>query len=248
MGEAGPFISYFGSKWRAAWMYDPPEYGTIIEPFAGGAGYSCRYYKRDVILVDADEHIAGVWDYIIRTPSAEIMRLPAPVEHVDDVKGPQEARWLVGFWLNNGGASPCKTPGKWNRIAAEKGHSQAWGTKCRARIAAGAEKIRHWRVIHGDYRNAPPVRATWFVDPPYEGAPGSHYRHGSKSIDYCDLGAWCRGLDGQVQVCEADGAAWLPFVPFGAIKASAGVSRRGRSDEAIWRNYEERQACLWSVT
>lgn len=242
---AGPFISYYGSKWRAASLYDPPQHRTIVEPFAGGAGYSCRFPARDVILVDADEHIAGVWSYLIRTPAAEIMRLRAPVDHVDEIDGPQEARWLVGFWLNNGGASPCKTPGKWNRVAAEKGHAQAWGPRCRERLARSVESIRHWKIIHGTYRDAPSCRATWFVDPPYDGRAGSFYRHGSGRIDYSDLAAWCMSLDGQVQVCEADGATWLPFEPFGTIQASPGARRKGSSHEAIWRNYVARQTSLW---
>jgi hypothetical protein len=26
---------------------------------------------------------------------------------------PQEAKWLIGFWLNKGTTSPCNIPGKW---------------------------------------------------------------------------------------------------------------------------------------
>lgn len=58
-------------------------------------------------------------------------------------------------------------------------------------------------TIHGD--------ATWFIDPPYRGRPGSHYRYGSKLIDYTNLAAWCQMLPGQVIVCEQHGADWLPF-------------------------------------
>ena len=47
-----PFIRYYGGKWRAAPLYPAPMHSTIIEPFAGAAGYSMRYPDRDVILVE----------------------------------------------------------------------------------------------------------------------------------------------------------------------------------------------------
>lgn len=244
--SVGPFLSYYGSKWRASGLYDPPTRKTIIEPFAGAAGYSCLYHKRDVILIDANEKVAGAWDFLIRSSVQEILALKAPVEHVDEVVGPQEARWIVGFWLNNGAASPCKSPGKWNRIASELGHAEAWGPRCRQRLASGAERIRHWKIIHGDYRSAPGIDATWFIDPPYCGPAGSHYPHGSGMIDYKALAEWCVGRKGQVQVCEAEGASWLPFVSIGDIKAAAGKRRKGKSGEAVWSN-EKTQHSLWDA-
>ena len=38
-----PFFCYYGGKWRAAPKYPPPEHDTIVEPFAGAAGYATRY-------------------------------------------------------------------------------------------------------------------------------------------------------------------------------------------------------------
>ena len=37
-----PFWRYYGGKYRAAPAYPPPRLGTIVEPFAGSAGYSLR--------------------------------------------------------------------------------------------------------------------------------------------------------------------------------------------------------------
>lgn len=36
---------------------------------------------------------------------------------------------------------------------------------------------------------------------------------GSKGIQYLELGTWAKSLPGQIMVCEAAGADWLPFRP-----------------------------------
>lgn len=41
-----PFFTYFGAKWRAAPHYPPPTHPTVIEPFAGAAGYALRHHTR----------------------------------------------------------------------------------------------------------------------------------------------------------------------------------------------------------
>jgi len=96
------------------------------------------------------------------------------------------------------------------------------------------ELIRHWKVIEGDYTLAPGGPATRFVDPPYVGS-GHHYPHGSRGIDYQELGAWCHAQEGQAIVCENVGADWLPFRPWRVLKSTMG---RPGSAEAIWSNDE----------
>jgi hypothetical protein len=235
-----PFWRYYGGKWRIAPRYPAPVHDTIVEPFAGAAGYSMRWPNRNVILCDADPIIAGLWAYLIRTPAAEIRALPAKVETVDDIHGPQEARWLVGFWLNAGVSAPCRTPGAWMR-SGDYSPCQFWGEPARERVARQVDAIRHWCIIHGSWESALDFAhdwhgisaATWYVDPPYSGKPGQYYRH--HDIDYSALGQWCRNLHGQVIVCENEGAEWLPFRPFHNAKAmTKGGGRVSR--EAIWTN------------
>jgi 16S rRNA G966 N2-methylase RsmD len=80
------------------------------------------------------------------------------------------------------------------------------------------------------YNAIPNFSATWFIDPPYEGA-GKHYKMGSSLIDYNRLGEWCKTRDGQVIVCENSGASWLPFKEVGNTK----TSRKDKtSSEAVW--------------
>ncbi len=55
-----PFFSYFGAKWRLAPRYPAPAHRTIVEPFAGSAGYACRYPDHRVILVERDPVIAAL--------------------------------------------------------------------------------------------------------------------------------------------------------------------------------------------
>ncbi len=41
-------FSYYGSKSKIVKHYPPPEYDTIIEPFAGSARYALMYYNKNV--------------------------------------------------------------------------------------------------------------------------------------------------------------------------------------------------------
>lgn len=225
-----PFFCYYGGKWRVAPHYPPPRCFNLIEPFAGAAGYSLRYPDQQVWLYDVDPIICGVWDYLIRTPTSEILRLPLAVSHVDDLKIPQEARWLIGFWLNKGCASPCKTPSLWMREGLRP--NSFWGSVIRQRVADQQERIRHWRIFNTSFETIPDMRATWFVDPPYQNVVGRHYRY--STVDFTRLGEWCQSRDGQIIVCEQEGADWLPFTFFRSIKANEGGNGKSVSREMVW--------------
>jgi hypothetical protein len=228
-----PFFCYYGGKWRAAPKYPVPDHETIVEPFAGAAGYATRYYDRKVVLVERDPIVAGLWQYLTRVTPAEILSIPDVPEGdtVENLATTEEARWLVGFWLNKGVSAPRKTPSAWMRQGIRP--RSFWGPEIRRRLASQVEKIRHWRIVEGSYERAPDLRATWFVDPPYEKA-GKHYRFGAELIEYEGLAAWCMSRDGTIIVCENVGARWLPFEPFVSIKANE--SKRGgkRSEEALF--------------
>ena len=228
-----PFFSLYGGKWRVAALYPQPRHRTVVEPFAGGAGYAVRHAHLDVVLCDLDPVLAGVWKYLVRVSAAELLALPdlQDGESVDDLAVPQEARWLIGFWLNRGVARPRKRPSAWMRSGVRPG--SFWGERVRQTLVAQVEQIRHWRVYECSYEQCPVAgEATWFIDPPYVDA-GSHYRFGSGAIDYERLSRWCRARSGQIVVCENEGADWLPFQPLADIK----TTRAGRrSREAVWMN------------
>lgn len=230
-----PFFSFYGGKWRAAPHYPKPQHRRIVEPFAGAAGYSVRYADHDIVLVEKDPTIAALWRYLITARPEDIRALPLIAEHqsVTDLDCCDEARSLIGFWLNKGTTAPSKSPGKWMRDGARP--KSFWGPEIRERIAEQVEHIKHWTLIEGDYTQAPICDATYFVDPPYQVA-GSYYRCSARQIDFVGLGDWCRSLPGQVMVCENEGADWLPFRPFLVIKSTEGKNGKAKSREAIWQN------------
>jgi site-specific DNA-adenine methylase len=223
-----PFLPYYGSKWRLAPKYPAPKYDTIIEPFAGGAGYSLLYPDKEIILIEKDERTAKVWDFLIKASESDIMKLPLlrPDHNLRDFDLSDEEKWLIGWWCNAGAGGPRLRLSKWARDTYPNIPCKYWGAKCRHRIASNVNKINHWKIIHGDYRNFicnNPV--TWFVDPPYRDK-GKHYKHGSSDLDYKELANWCNSLPGQIIVCENYGAKWLPFKP---LCSQVGAFKEGNS-------------------
>lgn len=245
-----PLFSYFGSKWRLAPRYPAPAHASIVEPFAGSAGYALHYPDLEVTLVDLDPVICGVWSYLIGASRSDLLALPLiePGQSTDDLACCQEARWLIGFWVSSAAERPRKRLTSWGLRYA----SQFWCDGIRARIAHSVERIRHWRVIHGPFATAPAARATFFVDPPYVGKSrvakitgggiasmrpvGDRYRFGTRRVDYGELATWCRTRRGQVIACESLGATWLPFSHL--VSAHAACPGH-RSEEAIWTNARE---------
>lgn len=228
-----PFFSYFGGKWTLAKHYPPPEHDVIVEPFAGSAGYATRYHEREVILVEKNPLLAEMWRWLIGVSADEVMSLPLDASLRGELPSP--ARSLIGFWCARGRTRPATTTAsRW--MTSGRWPTSFWGEYARERIAAQVGKIRHWRLIEGDYSEAPDVEATWFIDPPYVGS--RHYL--ARVGDYDQLGAWCQRRRGLVIVCEAGNASWLPFEPFREAKNIA----RGTIAEVVYAQRDgERCAC-----
>ena len=233
-----PFFGFYGGKWRDSLKhYPPPKYRVLVEPFAGSAGYALRWASCKVTLCEIDPIIAGVWTYLTRVRASEIQSIPdvAVDGSVDDLRVCEEAKWLVGFWLNRGTSRPRRTPSRWMREGVRPG--SFWGERVRETIASQVEHIRHWKIRNCSYQECRVSGpATWFVDPPYQFA-GQHYRFGSDGINYSDLAAWCRSRQGQVIACENLGADWLPFRELGHVKTTRAARR---SQEVLWLNQHQR--------
>ena len=233
MSDLMPFFSFYGGKWRDYANYPQPQFDTIIEPFAGSAGYSVRNHERQIVLCDLDPIIAGVWRYLIAATPDQINSLP-DVDmdgSTDDLDISPEARHLIGFWLNKGNSRPSRRPSKWMRDRIRP--RSFWGDEIRYRIANQVDAIKHWQIIEGQYSEcAIGAPATWFIDPPYQ-TKGIHYKCSAKHIDFTKLGKWCQSRIGEVIVCENVGANWLPFERLATVAAT----RPGTlSEEAIWHN------------
>lgn len=237
-----PFFPFYGSKWNIARRYPAPEHALVVEPFAGGAGYATFHDCRQVALYDADPVVAGTWAYLLKVTPREILALPDMPEvgdHVDNYDLPQEAKWLIGFWLNRGSAHPKKSR---TAYSARTDKAQLnWGPRAKARIASQLSMIAGWTVANSTYDAAPDTEATWFVDPPY-GDKGRYYRVTFDQFEA--LGAWCKTRRGLMIACEGPGATWLPFAALGSFKSSL-----GRATEAVFvsRTTAPRQMSLFDT-
>jgi site-specific DNA-adenine methylase len=230
-------FSYYGSKSKVVHLYPKPKFGKIIEPFAGSARYSLKYFDRDVLLVDKYPVIVDLWKWLQKATPSDILGLPDmyPGQSVDSFDIPREAKYLIGFCINGGSAQPKKTP---------KDFSD-WNQNKRT-IATSLYKIKHWKIELGDYKDIPDQEATWFIDPPYQHG-GEWYIKSNKQIDYAALGDWCRARDGQILVCENMSADWMPFYAMHTMTGAYSTTT-----EAIWSNYphnfQARQSNLFEVT
>lgn len=223
-------FSYYGSKSKIAGKYPEPKYETIIEPFAGSAQYSFfgERWSRNVILIEKHKVIADLWSWLIHDAKEdEILSAPTfqPKERIDGgLNGC--LRSLAALESNMGTETPRNVAGKPN--------FNRWSKNGRQRIAENLHKIRHWSVVNTDYRNAPDIEATWFIDPPYQFG-GHEYTEGGSGFDYPGLRDWIETRRGQVIVCENTQATWAPFQPLVAV-----YGQRFHTTEAIWLPLETR--------
>jgi hypothetical protein len=229
---------YFGSKRRVAGFYPPPMYDTIIEPFAGAAAYSMRHLRssavRRVVLIEKDERVAATWERLLGMTVADLRSLRVPEA------GEDTSDFLMMTAAASNAISDC------SRMTVTERQPRAIRSMLRGMepmLAAARGKVE---VVCGDYRDAPDVEATWFVDPPYSisgrasagttrpQGVGYGNGRGAAALDYAELGEWCRERQGQRIVCEQEGAAWLPFQHLRGSRDSMGRMAR----EVFWADPE----------
>ncbi len=228
-----PMISYMGGKHRLSAKMLPPQHDQVIEPFAGGAGYSLRWEPKEVLLIEKNPKIAAVWRYLISASKQEILSLPLDFDHVDDLDVCDGAKWFIGLKIVQGVAYPSPRRYSWGN---KKNISSAsyWNERGRKRVADQLHKIRHWEIFEGSYEEAPDVEAHWVVDPPYH---TSGHKYPGTNMDYEHLAEWCMTRKGYAVVHETEGAVWLPFNNFHVTNAMNGNNRSGVSSEVIWENW-----------
>jgi len=228
--------SYYGSKSKLVKYYPSPKYNTIIEPFAGAAWYSVTHRKNNVILNEKYDVVYNIWNWLINEAESEEFLEDIVFHRGDRIYNivpdkRKEYQDLVGFMSYRGGASPFNKIGKW--ACGSNNNENAEATDIHKRLVEISQKvkeIKHWKVIHGDYRDLHDTEATWYIDPPYQFG-GEHYKESADNIDFLELAEWCKSRKGQVIVCENTKADWLPFEPLVKIYGS-----KKKSTEAIWLN------------
>lgn len=222
-------FSYYGSKSKIVHLYPKPKFGKIIEPFAGGASYSLKYYDHDILLVDKYEVVVKIWKWLQLCSKNDVLKLPKLKvgERLSSYTWDcEEARLLMGFVIAKGSFAP--------RDKAASGATSRRPNHINftlGKIARNLEKIRHWEIRLGSYEDIANEEACYFVDPPYTHG-GECYPHSNKKINYEHLSEWCKTRNGQVIVCENMAASWLPFYP---MVDNYGVQKM--TVEAIWSNY-----------
>lgn len=222
---------YYGAKHRLARFYPAPQHDTIIEPFAGAAGYSSYWMQqpsiRRVVLIDADQFVIDLWRRLLTMTADEVRDAI--------LTAAQQQRTTEPLLAMNGGSS-----------SIERAHRQ-YPESVTDRMRADAPKLvrRICRVLPylhkvepmlGTYADAPDEQATWYIDPPYkpyDTLAGALYVHSAAGIDFDHLADWCRTRRGQVMVCEQHPADWLPFQPFKTSQNGAAQSRSQRL-EVLW--------------
>lgn len=227
--------SYYGSKTNLVDLYPAPIYDTIIEPFAGAAKYSLKYFEKEVILIDKYPVIIEIWEWLKSCSEKDILSLPRNLkfgDRLDDINFDcQEQKDFYGFIIGCGAEKPRRSAIK--RKTTERPNHINHNLK---RVAKNLYKIRHWQFKCCDYKLSDILllagkQCTYFIDPPYQFG-GHSYVHSNKKIDFTELGEWCKSRPGQVIVCENTKANWLPFIPISDNRGSLFMTT-----EAIWTNY-----------
>ena len=207
---------YYGRKKQIAKYYPAPNFDTIIEPFSGAAAYSLHAdnWKREVILIEKDQKVASIWDWLIEEATPQkIMSMP-------ELKvGDKSSEFLHIIH------AATKMAFKYKTIKVTPVLARNWEISKRI-MAANLYKIKHWQIICADYTESPNIEATWFIDPPYINQSGMGYQFSSKSIDYHNLSAWAMNRRGEVIFCEGEGGDYLPFRPLIDLKGVAGKTSK----------------------
>jgi site-specific DNA-adenine methylase len=218
-------FSYYGSKSKIVDYYPPPKHRKIIEPFAGSARYSLKYWENDVLIVDKYNVIVEVWHFLKNASKQDILRLPN-LKKGDDLRNfdlSDIEKKFLGFVIKSGDVSPK------NIVCANRGDENQIKSILK-NIANQLFKIKHWEIKQGCYTDLKNETATWFIDPPYQFG-GEHYKENTKNIDFSKLSEWCMCRNGQVIVCENTKADWLPFKPMKEMQGTM-----FKTTEAIWSN------------
>jgi hypothetical protein len=234
----GPLFKHFGSKWLSARTLPPPEHPRIVEPFAGGAGYSLRHTTLNVYLAEADGHVYDLWQWLIEQATEQAIRdIPIDLPEGTDIRSlslSEGQQLLLKHWQRTNNVGNCWTVSPWGNKPGQ------WTANTRARVASEFHEVKHWKMLGRDaffWLEKFDIEATWFIDPSYQ----FNYQYRQPPVDYLALAALVQQKRGQRIVCEAvcpktgDVPTWLPFKPFGERVTSRRKSTNNHhSKELLW--------------
>jgi len=221
---------YYGRKKQIAKHYPSPNYDVIVEPFAGAAAYAFHAdnWKKQVILIEKDQRVADIWDWLINEAS------PQEIKNLPDLKPGEKSSEFLHIIH-----AATKQAFKYKTIKVTPVLARNWEISKRV-MSENLDKVAHWEIVCGDYTLAPDIEATWFIDPPYKNEPGMGYHHSSAMMDYQALAAWAKIRKGEVIFCEGLFGDYLPFKPLLELKGVAGKT----SKEVVFYQSKHQQSQL----
>lgn len=233
MKVTGPLFKWFGSKWLSSRIYPPPEHDTVLEPFAGSAGYSLRHHEKKIVIWEADPNLNALWSWLIKDAStADVLEIPIGIPEGTEIAALELSRGqslLLKHWQRTNNVGDCWTISPWGNKPGQ------WTANTRARVAEELHAVKHWKL-----ENVRPDRpGTYFIDPPY--FYNYRYRFKKDGFDYAALVEKIKLIPrrSQIIVCEAacqkTGRVpdYLPFKPF----ASRITSRRKKTENHHSKEY-----------
>lgn len=206
-------FSYYGGKMAMINRYPHPKHKTIVEPFAGGAAYSFNWYKHNIVLCEINKDVYDMLCFLRDSDLNFLKNIPRNVcagwkisDIVSDINGcPNGLMWILRSAANVG---TCGRGTKINTIT--KIGAVHWHRNTIKKIQHWHGKIKHWQIYNKSYEFLNVKKsATYFIDPPYNNLAGSRYAN--SEIDYTKLVGWIKNLNGQIIVCENEGANWMNF-------------------------------------
>ena len=147
----GPLFKWFGSKWSASKHYPRPLYDTIVEPFAGGAGYALRYADKRVVLAETNTHLLRLWRWIIDDASKEdVLDIPLGLRVGEDIRtiGLSDGQaLLLKHWQRTNNVGDCWTISPWGNSPGQ------WTANTRARVADEIQAVKRTLILfeHGEW-------------------------------------------------------------------------------------------------
>ena len=241
--KIGPLFKWFGSKWQAqaARRYPAPQHERIIEPYAGGAGYSLNHCDRQVSIWDEDPLLQELWGWLLRDATSDSVRdIPVglPTGTVITSLGLSRGQQLLlKNWQRTNNVGNCWTTSSWGSLPGQ------WTEHTRSRVAEEIHAVKHWKLNDAlkSATWATIQAATWFIDPPY--LYNYRYSRTLPKFDFDALAERVRGIGGDslVIVCEALDKktgyipGYLPFRPsHNSVTSRRKSTQSHHSREAIY--------------
>lgn len=245
MKTTGVMFKYFGSKFSKFHLYPTPNTSTIIEPYAGGAGFSLNYSNRNIIISEKNPEVFLLWQYLIKhLTSNDILSIPLNLPIGTDIREldlSDGQRLLLKYWQRTNNISACWTISKWGNLNGQ------WTKGTRKRLSEEIKLIKHWELyrtaeeVFEKYKNDPNIY--WFIDPPYQ----FNYRYNESSeFNYVKLLEYINEIKGFVVVCEGKSkCGMLPtYLPFKELYKSKKKYSKQYSNiasvELIYKNFKEK--------